>query len=89
MATTSQAANKVEQLRPDISTNSFIVKVWVEPNGQPGEQMVWRGHITHVPDGKRKHVRRMKEITEFITSYLQNMGVNDTIWERIRNRLWH
>lgn len=89
MATTGPPVKKDDQDLRDISTNSFIVKVWLEQTGQPGDQPVWRGHITHVPDGTRKHVRRLSEITGFIASYLYTMGVNNGIWERIRNRLWH
>jgi hypothetical protein len=33
---------------------SFIIRVWVEERAEEADRGVWRGHITHVPSGKRR-----------------------------------
>ena len=55
-------------------TMSFIVKLWLEEIAQETDQMVWRGHITHVPSGTRRYVSALDQITEFIAPYLTEPG---------------
>lgn len=57
------------------STNSFIVKVWVENTGNDSSPPLWRGHITHVPSSERRYVQDLESISVFIGAYLQDMGV--------------
>ena len=65
-------------------TNSFIIKIWLEPSdGQVGE-VVWRGHITHVPSHERRYIRRLSDIADLIQPYLDNMGVQPSWTERLR-----
>jgi hypothetical protein len=48
-------------------THSFIIKFWLEEEADEGEgRRVWRGHITHVPDGNRRYLRRLKDILDFV-----------------------
>jgi hypothetical protein len=89
MALTCRPPVKENDRQPlEINTNSFIVKVWLEQTGRRRDQLTWRGHITHVPEGKRQYVRKMSEITAFIGSYLDGMGINNSIWQRIKKRIW-
>jgi hypothetical protein len=49
--------------QPEVEIHSFILKLWLEPDG-------WGGHITHVPTHVRRSVRHLSEITAFITAQL-------------------
>lgn len=57
------------------TSQSFIVKVWVEESAEKGGQGVWHGHITHVPSGKRHYVKNLDEIRDFIAPHLEEMGM--------------
>jgi hypothetical protein len=57
------------------STNSFVVKIWIESHGDARQKPLWRGHITHVPSNSRQYVSDLDSITGFIAAYLQEMGV--------------
>ena len=59
----------------ETSTHSFIVKVWLEETAEEAGQALWRGHITHVPSGKRRYLKNLDEILAFIKPYLEGMGV--------------
>jgi hypothetical protein len=72
----------------DLDSHSFIVKIWIEHTATDDEKTTWRGHITHVPGAERRYVRKLSEITAFIASYLQAMGVATGIRRRIKKWLW-
>lgn len=55
--------------------HSFIVRVWLEEEVQETGQTKWRGHITHVPSGKRKYISEL-DIDRFIIPYMRRLGVN-------------
>jgi hypothetical protein len=57
------------------STHSFIVKIWLEERTDEAEPLTWRGHITHVPSGKRHYLRSLDEMTDFISVFLKGMGI--------------
>ena len=59
----------------ETNTHPFIVKVWIEETAEETGRVVWRGHITHVPSGKQRYIQNLDDITAFIASYLQAMGV--------------
>ena len=54
--------------------HSFIIKLWLEGDTNP---LVWHGHITHVPSGTRRYFKKLGEITEFISDYLENSDTPD------------
>lgn len=56
-----------------MTSHSFIVKIWLEETGEESGQTKWRGHITHVPDGVRRYVEGLDEISTFIGAYLKAM----------------
>jgi hypothetical protein len=55
--------------------HTFVVRVWVEEPGGGGRPGVWRGHVTHVLEGTRKHVQDLNQISEFIARYLREMDI--------------
>jgi hypothetical protein len=68
------------------TTQSFIVKVWVEDSAEGTSRGVWHGHITHVASGKRHYLKDLNEIRDFITPHLEEMGVK--LERRWRVRRW-
>jgi hypothetical protein len=66
----------------EVTTHSFIVKIWVEETLDEEGRTLWRGHITHVSDGLRRYLQNLEDISGFIEPYLQGMGVKqaDRSW---------
>jgi hypothetical protein len=58
------------------STNSFIIKIWIEETAEETGQVRWRGHITHVPSGELRYVEDLDGIASFIAPYLEGLGVD-------------
>ena len=56
----------------DSNTHSFIIRIWLEDERG---QKAWRGHITHVPSGKRRYMKEFDDILAFIIPYT---GSNDS-----------
>lgn len=75
-------------MEPD--THSFIIKLWREEAGDETSRGTWRGHITHVPSGARRYLEDLGEIRRFIGPYLEGMGVEVGLRERLRQwiRRW-
>ena len=46
-------------------TYSFVIKIWLEETGG-AEGAMWRGHVTHVSDGKRLYFESLDELLTFI-----------------------
>lgn len=73
-------------------THSFIVKVWLERTlAENNSQVIWRGHITHVPSGERRYLKDLDVIPAFIAPYLEELGVKPSRRWRIVShlkRLW-
>ncbi len=65
---------------------SFIVKIWVEELIGEANRSVWRGHITHVFSGRRRYLKNLDEIGDFIAPYLERWGVK--LGMRWRMRRW-
>jgi len=62
---------------------SFIVKIWLGERGVAGGTG-WRGHVTHVPSGRRVYIESLEEIPFFMAPYLEKMKVRFGVgW-----RLW-
>ena len=68
------------------TSQSFIVKVWVEERAEGAYQGLWRGHITHVSSSRRRYLKNLDEIGDFIAPYLEAMGVKPAM--RWRMRRW-
>ncbi|MCB8983631.1 MAG: hypothetical protein H6659_07390 [Ardenticatenaceae bacterium] len=62
----------------DAINQSFIIRVWIEEPASNDHPAVWRGHITHVPTGRRKYIRDLHQIAQIIAPYLSELGVEFT-----------
>lgn len=71
----------------EFSAHSFIVKVWIEEETNKHGDPIWRGHITHVPDGEQRYLRNLSEIERFVEPYLSDMGIRFSLRDRIRRWL--
>jgi hypothetical protein len=71
----------------DEHTQVFIVRIWREPREIEGAAPEWRGVIEHVPDGKRRYLKNLAEVTDFIAPYLEQLGVELDIRQRVRQWL--
>jgi hypothetical protein len=62
-------------------THPFVVKIWLEETAEEAGRAVWRGHITHVPNGARRYVQDLDSIVLFMVPYLERMGVKlSPVW---------
>lgn len=75
----------MDPIEPD--AQSFIVKVWVEDSTGEAGQGVWHGHITHVSSQKRRYLKNLGEIEDFIAPHLEEMGVKPGMRWRVRRWL--
>ena len=64
--------------------HSFIVKLWLEGETNP---LVWHGQITHVPSGARRYFKKLSEITDFISDYLEDSGGEPPLKSRMKDWL--
>jgi hypothetical protein len=69
------------------TTQSFIVKVWVEEIAEEPGQGVWHGHITHALSGERHYLKNLDEVRDFIALYLEDMGVKPETRRRMKRWL--
>jgi hypothetical protein len=69
------------------TSQSFIVKVWIEDSPETSYPGVWHGHVTHVPGGERYYVNNLDELPDLIAPYLEAMGVKLGIRWRVRRWL--
>ena len=59
---------------PESRVHSFIVKIWLEEvDDEPGT-FSYRGYTTHVPSGERRYLKRLSDVSDFIESYLEEVG---------------
>lgn len=48
-------------------TTSFIVRLWLEPASEEGEQQpCWRGHIRHVQTGEALYFHDLHQMIRFV-----------------------
>jgi hypothetical protein len=59
----------------DLALQSFVVKIWLEETAEEAGQVIWRGHVTHVPSGRRKYFQNLTGLSAFVAQYLEEMGV--------------
>jgi hypothetical protein len=57
------------------TTHSFVVKIWLEEEGDAAGSARWCGHITHVPSGRRRYLSALSDIAAFIVPYLDHLGI--------------
>ncbi len=61
----------------ETDSHSFIVRIWIEETAEEAGRVTWRGHITHVPSRKRQYLHKLEQLIQFITPYLDDLGVED------------
>jgi hypothetical protein len=71
----------------EANTHPFVVKVWLEETAAEAGRARWRGYIIHVPSGERRYIEDLEEIDVFIASYLEEMGVDLDLGQRVRQWL--
>lgn len=57
-------------------SHSFIVKIWLEElpeEAEEADEATWRGHITHVPSGRRRYFEQLQDVVGFIRTYLETL----------------
>ena len=57
------------------TSQSFIIRIWVEEIDEGTQHANWCGHITHVLSSKRLYFEDLDLIQEFIIPYLIDMEV--------------
>ena len=56
--------------------HTFITKLWVEETAEESGQTLWRGHITHVPSGRKQPIKELDDITSETENTL-NVAANE------------
>ena len=58
------------------TSQSFIVRVWIEPREQEyeGRKLEWRGVIENVGNGERVYFNHLDQVTIYLTSFIQALG---------------
>ncbi len=65
------------------NTQSFIIKIWLDDDDKESNKIIWRGHMTHVATGQRRHFDSLLETSALMGPYLEEMGVKLPIYWRI------
>ncbi len=71
----------------EASTHPFIIRIWLEATACEAGRAIWRGHIIHVPSGKRRYLKDLDDIIDFIAPYLEDMGVKPGLYRQVRQWL--
>ena len=50
---------------------SYIVRVWLEELTSEEDPIIWRGHITPVPNGKRRYFSDINDIPDLIAAHVK------------------
>ena len=56
-------------------TESFILRVWIEPRESEDLKPEWRGVIENVGNGERVYFNHLDQVTIYLTSFIEAMGV--------------
>ena len=59
----------------EFSTQSFLIKIWVEETAAEAGETLWRGHITHVHSGERQYFQDLEDMMNFMQPYMVEMGI--------------
>ncbi|HVL99639.1 MAG TPA: hypothetical protein VM324_10150 [Egibacteraceae bacterium] len=52
------------------ASHTFLVRIWIEETVEEAAHLVWRGHITHLPDEQRSYVKTFEDIVRFIQRHV-------------------
>lgn len=73
--------------QPENSTESFVVRVWLERRELTDAPPQWRGVVEHVGSGKRKYFLDLDTIVLFMAEYMRGWGVKPKSWVVVRQQL--
>jgi hypothetical protein len=59
-----------------VAIQSFIVKAILDEGAGPMPDVQWHGYVTHIPSGKRRSWRAVREITDFIREQLAEVEMD-------------
>jgi hypothetical protein len=59
----------------DANSHAFVIRIWLEDVESVADVTLWRGHITHVLDRRRRYFQDLTDIIQFVTPYLEQWGV--------------
>lgn len=65
------------------SSQSFIVKLWLEETREESGSAKWRGRFQAVGAGQPKYFEKLMDILLFMTPYLERMDVRLPGWLRL------
>jgi hypothetical protein len=71
---------------PELKVHSFIVKLWLD-DACHKDKTGWHGYITHVPSGERRYVLEMRDIQNFVKTYVEEIGTETSFISRLGRRL--
>jgi hypothetical protein len=54
---------------------SFIVKIWIDEDDDQDRTLTWHGSVIEVPEGEKRYVRELGEVTAFVAARLERLGV--------------
>ena len=72
---------------PESKVHSFIVKLWQDEADDETEKPVWHGYITHVPDGERRYLKRLRDVADFIARFLDEGSIERERRSRLKGLL--
>lgn len=55
---------------PELTSHSFVIKIWLEETHSEAGTILWRGYITHIASGQKRYFQQLKDVLLFIDSYL-------------------
>ena len=70
-----RTSNDMELAPLEATSHPFFLRIWLEDGASEAYPATWRGHITHVPSGKRRYLKDLDEIATFIKPYLEEIGI--------------
>ena len=82
-----QPANGIGMGLFETNTHSFVIKIWLEEIAEDAGRALWRGHVTHIPNGARRYVQDLDGIVFFIVPYLEGMGGRPGLYWRLKRWL--
>ena len=62
--------------RYDETTESFIIRIWIEPRLLQDAPTVWRGEMEHVGTQRHHFFSELETISALIQPYLAALGID-------------
>jgi hypothetical protein len=69
------ASRDFSPVDPDADSHAFIIRIWLEDVESAAGVALWRGHITHVLDRRRRYFQDLPSIIHFVAPYLEEWGM--------------